>query len=179
MSLDYYDLVRATCDYEPYFSERLGFTKIFKAGRDVEMAIQGDGLRPKGSRFIAVGRDMGWLANMIRGGAKALVVERNDADKKLLAAMRDHGTILLFPMSAVTELFGLKRTRTMYFMHDMLKEATKAGVRVGFVSLATSRLQMCSYMQLVELAKLIGASEDQARSAISAINRELGGSNDA
>ncbi|MCL4411474.1 hypothetical protein M1329_00860 [Candidatus Marsarchaeota archaeon] len=177
--MDYYDLVRATCDYDRGFDARLGFKRVFKEGNDIGMAIQGGESGQHKGKFMAVGRDMGWLANMIKGGAKALVVERNDADGKLLATMRERGTILLFPMSSITELFGLKRTRAMYFMGNMLKDATKAGVRVGFVSLAASKLQMCSYMQLVELAKLIGASEKQARSALSAVNCELGGDDDA
>ncbi len=174
----YYDIVMGSCTHDERFVQRLGFKRVFSAD-GIGAVVQGSGTKVPQKPFIAIGHDAGWLTNMMKNGAAALVVERNDADRKLLAVMRDRDATLLVPLGPMTELFGLRRTRTMYFMHSMVKLAMKMKVRVGFASLAGSRLQMCSYMQLIELAKLVGATEGLAREALGKVNKELGGADDA
>lgn len=178
-TVPYYDIVMGQAASDSKFAGRLGFRRVFDAVADIGVLMQGEGAKVPNKPFIAIGHDAGWLTNMMKNGAVALVVERNDADRKLLAAMRDHDTVLLVPFGQLTGLFGIRRTRTMYFMQAMVRTAMKMKVRVGFASLAASRLQMCSYMQLIELAKLVGAPEKLAREALEKVNKELGECNDA
>ncbi len=173
-TVPHYDIVMGSCNHDAEFAGRLGFRHVFRAGTDVGVVVEGSAKKVPDGPFIAIGRDAGWLTNMIKAGAAAAVVERNDADRKLLATMRDRDVVLLMPMGPVTGEYGLHRSRTMYFMQSMLRTALRMRVRVSFASMAESRLQMCSYMQLVELAKLVGASEKLARDSVSVTNRELG-----
>jgi hypothetical protein len=56
----------------------------------------------------------------------------------------------------------------------LFEYAKKSKIDVMFVTLARSNAFLCSCMQLVEIAKLIGAEEEYAKRSISSANSVVG-----
>ena len=58
-------------------------------------------------------------------------------------------------------------------MGKLLDYSLGIKLEVCFATFAKSNLNLCSYMQLIELAKLLGADEDYARKSISSVTKSL------
>jgi RNase P/RNase MRP subunit p30 len=94
-------------------------------------------------------------------------------DRKLLATMKDKGVPLCIGFNRILESQGLRKSSSIYMTSKLANYAIKRGIRVAFVSLASSEEMLCSPVQLIELAKLLGVKEDYARESVSKINEEL------
>ena len=172
-SLPYYDAIFDTCEVSDALVGRLGFKRMIVLGRDLPV-IRTDARGLGGEkRALAVGRDSARLAAAVKGGVASACLEEPIMDKELLAAMADNDCILCVPMSGIMSAFGLRRARLMYRTGRLISKAEKMGVPVGIVTMAPSNALMCSYMQMVELARLMGVEEGFARESISVTNRRL------
>ena len=94
-------------------------------------------------------------------------------DRKLLATMKDKGVPLCIGFNRILESTGTRRSSSIYMTSKLAACAIKMGIRTAFVSMAGSEEMLCSPVQLIALAKLLGVKEDYARSAISATNEAL------
>lgn len=168
----YYDIVFDTCMVDDGLSARLGFSRIGIIPRDIGFADLGaKGLG--GDKRVIAGGPGGKLISAANAGVAGIYIGNAEIDRKLLASMADNGVALCIALSDMMEPHGLKRSHLMFRMGKLFAHARKEGVDVAFVTLARSRSSMCSYMQMVELAKLIGADEDYARRSISETNKRL------
>ncbi len=104
---------------------------------------------------------------------RAIIISDSRIDRKLLATMKGKGVMLCIPFSRILESAGLRRSSSMYLTGKLAAYAIKRGIRVAFVSLAGSEEMLCSPVQLIELAKLLGVEEGYARRSISEANGEL------
>ena len=102
-----------------------------------------------------------------------MIIADSRIDRKLLATMKDKGVTLCIPFNRILESQGLRRSSSMYMASRLAKYAIKKDIRVSFVSLAGSEETLCSPVQLIELAKLLGVKEEQAREAVSKNNEAL------
>jgi myo-inositol-hexaphosphate 3-phosphohydrolase len=153
----------------------LGFRRIFLAGKEIKVV---DGSHYKNSDveksiFVDVGK--GDLFAILNLSPSAIVFSDMKINKKALEQMNERKIALCMPMSTLTSSYGLSRSRSLYMMSKLLTHARKIKLDVSFVTLAKSRTNLCSYIQLLELAKLIGADEEYARKSISEINKSLVG----
>ena len=170
--MEFYDIVSETCAFELQFAERLGFKGIFTIGKEIK-AAGSKGIGNRDIPTIAFGKGE-QLFSLVKQGARAVSITDSYIDRKLLEAMKDSDCVLCMAMSSVTASYGIERSRTIYKMSRLFKEARKRGVDVTFVSMAKDRNYMNSYIQLVELAKLIGAEEQYARHSISEVTGAIG-----
>ncbi len=170
--MEFYDIVSETCAFEPQFAERLGFKRIFILGKEI-IAAGSKGIGNREVPAIAFGRGE-QLFQLMKHGARAVSVTDSYIDRRLLASMRERDCILCMAMSTITASYGVERSRNIYKMSKLFKEARKLGIEVAFASMAKDRNYMNSYIQLVELAKLVGADEQYARQSLNKITKSIG-----
>jgi hypothetical protein len=170
--LPYYDIVFETCKVDDSLAARLGFGRILTIPRDIEFIDVGKRGIGNEKRAIASG-PVGSLTSAANAGVAAILIGDAQIDKKLITAMADNDTVLCIPLSEIMGLYGLKRSRLMFKMGKLFSYARKEGLDVSFTTLARSNSMMCSYMQMVELAKLLGVGEDYARKSVGEVNKRL------
>lgn len=154
----YYDIAVEPCDVNPGFAARLGFERVFVSN---------------GKRLFS-GSDTSRLSNAVQRGAAAVSVTDFSLDRKLMARIKDSDSVLCISFVQVFAERGLARARLLRRASILLKYARSRRIDVSFASLADSRMLMCSRMQLMALAKSIGASEEFARDSIGRVNKKVG-----
>ncbi|MCL5429894.1 MAG: hypothetical protein M1504_00265 [Candidatus Marsarchaeota archaeon] len=172
--MDFYDIVSETCAFDESLAKRLGFKKIAVINKDI--TAFGHGKQNTGKRnanTIAFGKDEQEIANLVRGGANAVAMTGFHIDKKLMELIRDRNCVLCLPMTAITASYGIERSRNIYRIRKLFSYARSNGIEVSFASMAKTKRYLNSYVQLIELAKLVGADERYARHSIGEINKYL------
>ncbi len=170
--MHYYDLVFETCDISEHLERKLGFEKIIVANHGIDV-VDLDTRNFDGKKnIVGIGKNPNRLSSAVKSGISAVSLAEPTIDKGLIAAMEDNGCILCIGLSDIMSYYGMKRTRLIYKMNKLFEYSRKK-VGVSFVTLAKSNSMMCSYMQMIELAKMIGADESYARKSISEINEKL------
>ena len=171
--MDFYDIVMPSCEFEDSFAKRLGFKSIFKCASDIGLVdVDKKPSFPEGS-FIAIGSNKNNLIAAARAGAAAVVVSDSRIDRKLMMELREQRTPLVVPTTLITASYNLERPKRLYMISKLYSHAKKLGLDIGFASMAESKANMCSCIQIIELAKLIGADENQARHGVSAVNKSI------
>ncbi len=170
--MPYYDIVYEGCDFSNDFQERLGFSKIFSIGKDIEL-YDSDKKAGDCDGCIAYGSNASNMIHMARSGAKAIMMKDFKIEKKLLEIAIENGCILLVPVNSIVSSYGFERSRNLFKASKFLRYVKKKGAKISFISMASSKTGMCSYMQLVELAKMLGASEEEARAGISKTTKSV------
>jgi hypothetical protein len=170
--LEYYDLVRNSCSFDEKLCMKLGFKSIAKAPGDISIIDADAGRSGKGERSIIYGSGKR-LIGAVKQGAAAVWIKDYLLDKQLLDVVYDNTIPLVFPISDIVCANGLQRPRLMSKMSRLLKYSAKLGIGISFITMAESRSGMCSYMQIVEIAKLLGADEECARAGLSEINKRM------
>lgn len=170
--MEYYDIVRSSCSFDSGLCSKLGFKAIVKAPGEVSIVDASEGKSDKILGSIAYGGGKP-LVSAAKIGAKAIWITDYLIDKKLLEVMADGSVAAVFAMSDIVLSKGLQRSKTMSRMASLLNYSIKMDVEPCFITLADSQKNMCSYMQLVELAKLLGADDDCARSGISETTKRI------
>jgi len=169
--LQYYDAILGGGN--PELERALGYKKIFVAGRDFNpVNIDSSNDDPRGK--VVIGSRSTNLLKAVKRLAKAVIPLDMQVDKRVIEAMKDSNSILYMQFSPITTTYGTLRSRNIYLMRRLFSYSKKKGLRIGFITLADSYLYMASYMQLKELAMLIGANEEQAMHGISTINKLIG-----
>lgn len=173
--MKYYDIAFGGFDIDDGFAKRLGFERIFRLGTDVpyvdvdSKAASGGG----GSTFIAYGKDKARLLKEARNGA-VLSIADFFIDRRLMAIIKDLGTKLVVPISDILEASYIERSKRIYRASHFVGSAMKSGMDVHFASMARSPLYLNSHVQLIELAKVLGVSEEHARRSMSTLKDIFG-----
>ncbi|MDE1868771.1 MAG: hypothetical protein KGH60_02285 [Candidatus Micrarchaeota archaeon] len=171
--MDFYDIVMPSCEFDDKFAKRLGLKGIFKCGADIKLAnADKQSSFPEG-RFIAVGSNKNNLIAAARAGAAAVVVSDSRIDRKLMMELKEQKTALILPTTLITSSYNLERPKRLYMMGRLYSHAKRLGLDIGFATMAESKANMCSYMQVIQLARLVGADESQARHGVSAVNPSI------
>lgn len=170
--MHYYDLVFETCTVNESIERKLGFEKIIVANNGIRVVDLDNRNFDGEKRIIGIGKDSTRLASAIKSGIPAVSLAEPTIDKNLIETMRDNGCALFIRLSDIMSFYGMKRTRLIYKM-GRLFEYSMRKVDIGFITLAKSNSMMCSYMQMIELAKMIGADEGYARKSISETNGKI------
>lgn len=173
--MNFYDIAADSCAFDSALEKRLGFKKIYIINKDIAAVGHGDENRQVTGRSIAFGKAEEQLLALVKNGAAAVSITDSYIDRKLMEAIRENKCLICLPMSAITASYGVERSRNIYKMKRLFAEARRRGIDVCFASMAKTPANLNSYMQLVELAKLVGADERYARHSISEITKALVG----
>ena len=165
--MEFNDIVYSSCGAEKDFAERLGFKKLLVLGKDIQIRDLDKSKDTNAAGLIVTGSNKQRLEGAVKSGALAVEVTDYRIERKLMQTMKDREVKLLISFGALKKLEGSGRQRALYLMSKLLRTAMKMGIEVRFASMAESKLHMFSSMQLIELARLIGADESAARAGIS------------
>ncbi|MGC8669744.1 MAG: hypothetical protein ACP5TL_01160 [Candidatus Micrarchaeia archaeon] len=165
--MKFYDIVLDSCNLTKETNLLLGFEKIAVANRDFVLCDAEKNANCEGG--IAIGKDSKSLEKATKRDAKAVIALDFNLDMSLLESMREHDTVLLIPFSPIESSRGIALSHKLFLASRLLYNARKRNVKVGFITLAHSVVYLESYMQLIALAKLIGAREEEARIGISIV----------
>ncbi len=160
--MKYYDIVFDSCRIEDGIEAQLGFSRIFRVGKENREA------------GIFAGTDMKLLNRAMQDGAAALAITNFMIDRELISKMADRGIALCIGFAPILSRWGIPRSKLLYRAAALLKYANSKRMEVSFASLAESELYLNSGMQLTELAKSIGATEEQARRGMGEVNKQIG-----
>jgi hypothetical protein len=173
VSLDYYDIAYGSCNASPSLESALGYRRIFLSNKDVKII---DAVYRKeaieGSITLNSSDDKDILA-VIKANPSAIVFKDLHINKKVMERMKESDIALCLPASFITCSYGLQRSRNIYLMSRLFAHAKSIKLDVSFATLAMNNMHLCSYIQLMELAKLLGSDEEYARKSLSKINNSL------
>ncbi len=167
--MPFYDLAHQTA-LHGYIWKQLGFKKIGVAESNVKISLPGS-KNIAGS--ICVGPSGEHLNAAAKQSPRAIIINDSRIDRKLLDTMKAKNVILCIPFDRILSSVGLRRSSAIYMTSRLVQYAIKREIRVAFVSFAGSEEMLCSPVQLIELAKLLGAKEEYARKAVEVTNWEL------
>lgn len=173
MLLDFYDIVSETCAFDEKFADMLGFNKIFTLNKEVKAVGHGYENKKSEENSIAFGKEQGQLISLIKNGARAVAITDSYIDKKIIETIKHEKCILCIPMNTITASYGMERSHNIYKMGKLFSFARKKDIEVAFVSMAKTKAHMNSYMQLIELAKLIGSDDKYARHSLSEVTKSI------
>ena len=165
--MDFYDLAYADA-IKGASSQLLGFKKLLAV--DVDIKAARDPAKSSGCIYIGPGEG---IERASKAGALAVAPEDYRLEPKAAAQMRDRGTILGISTYPIMSANGIKRSKRIHFAERMFALGEKKGIDVAFITIARSELYLCSAMQLIGLAGLIGADEEQARESVAMVNKRL------
>lgn len=169
-ALDYYDIAYDSCSVDSALEKRLGYKKIFIANKDIKVIEDTKGNVE--DNIIVNSNRLNALA-VLSQSPNAVILSDLRIDKKLMEQMLEKEIAICLPMYMITGNSGMNRSKTLYMMSKLLDYAMSLELDVSFITLAKSSSNLCSYMQLIELAKLLGADEQYARKSVSEINSSL------
>ncbi len=159
--VEFYDIAHRGA-VENRINEALGFKRIIEIGSDINASYSpADSI--EGSIFIGKGEALRYAA---KRQPKAICITDSRIDRSLIATMRDKDIVLCFGFNDLIQSTGLRRQAMLYMSGRLFAHAKRKGINITFASLARQKNMLLSYMQLIELAKLIGASEDHVRESI-------------
>jgi len=165
--LDFNDIIYSSCDADAAFTHRLGFKHMLVLGKDVELRDIDRDKNTNAAGCIAIGSNKPRLEGAVKSGAHAIGITDYRIDRKLMQTMKEREVALLVSFAGIKELGGNSRQRALYMMAKLVQKAVKMGIEVHFASMARSKLQMFSTMQLIEMAKLVGVDEAAAKAGLS------------
>ncbi len=159
--MDAYDLVRTEVNLS--LSKRLGFTEIISAVKahlgapesKVMMATEPTSLR------------------RIREGIIGLISTDYKIGGQMLAEISDNETAVFIAVSPIISGYGIQRSRQIFRAAALFNQSEKKDIQVGFVSFAGTSAELCSRIQLLQLAKLISEDDSYAKRSISETNSLL------
>ncbi len=168
--MDFYDILQEGCKSGKAYSSLLGFKAFFVAGEDFSVSYT-DSKSTDESANAIVGENLKKLARLAK--YKRFIIPLNlEIDRFLVSRVKDSGAILCLPLSSITSSYGFVRARRIRMMQKLYAYAYRSGASVAIASFAQSEQHLNSREQLLALAKLVTASELQARKAI-ALNAAL------
>lgn len=169
---DFYDVVAQTCLLDPLLARQLGFRRVFVSNTDLRVEHVDLKIGQFGAA-IAFGSDKKRLYEHARNGTRALAIADSGIDLKLLDSMADNRTILCLALNNLVSSYNFDLAKQISRTRNLVSRAQKYKIPIAVVSLAQSRINLCSTLQLLELAKLLGLEERYARYSLGEVNKSL------
>ena len=160
--MKYYDIV-ALPRVGAALAERLGYANVFSQG-EVRVAE-----RPSGdSAYMLRSSEPGFIFKAIGDrNCIGIIFKDNIPVKKTLEKAASEGKAVIIPMTEITCSSGPSLMRNTYRLRSVLAACRKAKTPVALVSLAGSDSALLSAMQMLELARFIGAEYEDAKEMLS------------
>ena len=143
----FYDI--AYFDVDKGLTKLLGYKKIYRIGKDVTLNEEGDYIIADAHvlhRFK--------LSNIIG-------IRTSKVDKALFQKIKESDKLLIIDISNL--LSSGDFIREYNTAKNILKNAIKIGLRVSLASFAKDEAHLVSALQMLEIAKFLGAGEDKAK----------------
>jgi|SRR5271157_1613335 len=172
--MQFYDIValKEEIDLEG-LAGRFGYRKIFLAGKDVEIVGDTMRLNDEGS-FIVRSGDNETLSKAVRSnGVVGVIVDDSKVSGKFIEELRTHEKILFVPAAPLVCPGQNSRMRNLHWAKGIVRTALMGKARIALVTLAEEKECLLSSRQLLEIAKLLGATDKIADGMLSSLGSSL------
>lgn len=158
----YYDIVAMEGVGEG-LSRSLGFERVFSA-KDIRVID-----RPSGnSAYLLRSSEPGSIFRALGDrNCLGVIFKDNVPVKKTLEKVASSEKPVVIPITELTCASGASFMRNTYRLRSVLEACEKAGVDAAIVSLASSDSDVLSALQMLELARFIGAGDAKAKAMVS------------
>ncbi len=147
----------ALFDVDRGLQERLGYDKVYSAGRDLLVSSH----PAPGIPAIATGGDSGALITELRKpDVIGIAFDGAYIDKKAIEKAAEYGKPVFIFAARFTGLCGREKGAALHGLRKLFMAAHSLKARVVLVSMADSRAQLLSSAQLREIAHLISGGQD-------------------
>lgn len=147
----YFDIARF--DVSDGICKRLGYKKIYRAGKDV--VISG-GVEKAPVPLIVVSKDPGVLIGAVRdNNVVGIIFEENELTKKVVEKAAEMKKVVFLAVGQLMRIPPKERGFRVSRMRKIILASHKMGARVALVSLADSETMLLSTMQMMEVARLL------------------------
>lgn len=158
----YYDLVKMEA-VERKTASILGYKKIFLKN---EIPIV-NGPESNG-KCIVMNGEPGMLSRALRrSNVIGIIIRDNELIRQAVEEAAENGKLLVFPIRDITCTDTRTRMRNLYRMRGLMAFATHSKAKISLVTLAEDESELLSTIQMLEIAKFLGAKEDHAREMLS------------
>ncbi len=164
----FFDLANFTDDALGAFGKRLGYEKIFSAGKDVEIidAVRGDSQKRK----IVMSDSAEAVAKGLKQGSVIGIMPRSaSVSRKTLDAIKNSEKLLFLNVSQITCAEGNSRLQRLARARGTARSAMMAKVPIVVVSMAEDKEGMMSSLQMLEVAGFLGLDHARAKEALNAL----------
>ncbi len=156
----FFDIValKEEMSMEP-LARRLGFRRIFLAGKDFEISADIKNLGEEGKHIVRSGNNEVLSKAMRNNAVVGVVLDDGKASGKFIEELRTHEKLLFIPVAPLVCPNQESRLRNLHRAKGILRTALMGKAAVSLVTLAEERECLLSSVQLFEIAKLLGASD--------------------
>lgn len=167
MNLAYFDLTNMQIDRK--MVKILGFKRIFTTE---EICIT-EGLNTEKACIVMSG-EPGILGRALhRNNVKGIIIKDNELLKMVVEEVKNAGKLLCFSTHDLTCVDTRMRLRNIHRMRNLIAFATRSKAKIALLTLADDESCLLSSLQMVEVAKFLGATEEHAKSMVSNIGDVL------
>ncbi|MCL5786583.1 MAG: hypothetical protein M1520_00040 [Candidatus Marsarchaeota archaeon] len=138
-------------------SKRLGFAKVLRSGRDIEMKPAAQSFTRK---TIATGSNEGLLIKSLKDRNTLGILMEGMPSNKLIAMLSEHSKTLFINVNSVIYADQKQQQKLIYLYRKTMHYCKKFKVDICPISLAVSDEQLLSAKQLMLLAKFLGFDGD-------------------
>ena len=161
----YFDIV-TTSEVDDSLAKRLGYSKVFVVGKDLEIIT--DLKIRTGKKAIVRGKNIGTLMRAIKeSSVLGIMIDDSLILGKAIMAAKENDKPLILSTEGLNSRNYTTRLKTLYRLRKILKFALKARAEIIFVTLAGDRQSILSTAQMIEIGKFIGANDEQSRKMLS------------
>jgi hypothetical protein len=161
--LDFYDIAYPGALSPGGAQATLGFKRIFAIGREIRLVDTDEAGRGSPAGALCMGRAGEALCAAAKASPRAICIRDYRIDRKLVETMRERELTLCIGLDRLMAGHGLARSRAIYMASKLLRYAMGRRLRIAFATLAGSEELLASPMQIIEVARLLGADERTAR----------------
>ena len=163
----YFDIT--TAKFDSGFYKRLGFYYFFTLGEDVLIS---DNPQQANKLVILSSRNDGKiLRHLNTENVIGAIIEGNSRQRLLMEALSKSGKPAFIAANGILNAEPRARIRRLHEARKFVRDSARYKTGIAMVSMAQSREELLSSMQMFELAKLIGLPEEKARSSNEILGR--------
>lgn len=167
----YFDIADLHEDIDEGLANRLGFKRIFKSGSEIEMVSSAG--RDIDKPFLIATLKPEVLYNLItHRNSIGVLLDKEELDKKAQERIRENEKLVIFNTYSVTS-DPQGRVERLHRLRKHFRNAHRARLRCGIVSLAQNKTHLLSSMQLMEIAKMITDNDSEAKQMLLNVGEKL------
>ncbi len=162
----FFDLVVMQNVPEP-LCKRLGYSKIFSAGKDV--GILENAAQDRSKVVIRSDNLEAIVKGLRQNNVIGLLPKNVTVSRKAIEVVKESEKIVLLPLCEVTKGEDALRAAQLAKMRKLVRSVLIAKAPFALVSLADNRENLISSLQMTEVAGFLGIPRERAKSAMGII----------
>ena len=163
--MQFFDLVAFPVNSADRVAERLGYKRMFVAGKDVELLE--DAGAASASKKIIRSDDFETINRSLRQNSVLGIIPKSALPSgKALEAIKESEKLLFIRLCGATCADGAARPQELAKTRRLIRSALMGKVPFALVSLAESRECLMSSLQVLEVAQFLGVDAARAKEAL-------------